>query len=102
MPADACPPVPGKVTWHPSVKAWAVHIKGRDGKTRQKRVGLQTTPERKNFVDHIQGVLCNTVWSTARRAAYEEAVRMWNAEDFSTRERIEFTDESSGGAGLPP
>ena len=90
--AVACPAVLGKVTWHPSVKAWAVHIKDGQKKTQTKRVPVRPPKDSGAFLEDASADRRGDSWAAARRAAYEEALRMWNKLDCSTRERIKLPE----------
>ena len=78
MPEPTCKPIIGKVTWHPSRKAWCIHYKDATGQTMQKRFPVQVT----------HGPCGAGSFDTAREKAYYEAIRQWNAEDKSSRDRI--------------
>ena len=80
MPISACPLVPNKITWHPSVAAWAVHYKNSAGEKVQKRI--RVTFDKEAGKDKSK-------WEAARCSAYVRALHFWNAEDRSTRDRIE-------------
>ena len=80
MPEPTCHRILGKVTWHPSRTAWCIHYKDATGQTMQKRIPVQV----------ILGPCGATgdSFATAREKAYYEAIRQWNAEDKSSRDRI--------------
>lgn len=75
MSAADCAPLPGKVTWHPSVGAWAVHYRTEAGKTLVSRIPVKQQDSGGSFAD-------------ARRSAYLVACRLWDEKDVSKRERI--------------
>ena len=94
--AAACPAILGKVTWHPSVKAWAVHFKDSAKKAQTKRVPVRVPKDTGSgaFLTS-DGAALGQAWAQARRSAYEEAISLWNRLDRSTRDRIEL-DEAPG------
>lgn len=77
QPVSECPPIMHKVTWHPSVSAWCVHWKDAGGAAQVTRVRVS------------KAALPLGSAREARFVAYVKAIRMWNEEDKSTRERIE-------------
>ena len=79
MPPPSCQSITGKVTWHPSRQAWAVHLKDATGRAQTKRV----------CVEMIHGP-CGPKdnFDSAREKAYYKAIHLWNADDKSTRGRI--------------
>lgn len=83
MPTNACPPVPHKVTWHPSTTAWAVHYKNSAGENVQKRIRVTSDKEAKDS---------KSKWDALRYTAYIQALKFWNDEDQSSRERIDFDE----------
>ena len=92
-----CPSILGKITWHPSRKAWAVHYKNSAKQPVTKRIQVGKTTS-------AAGVLGASAsdapqrWATARRAAYEEAIRLWNELDCTKRDRIELMEGSGSAA----
>jgi len=95
MPVDACPSIIGKVTWQASRTAWSVHGKSEHGEKFSKRCKVTVPTEKKGFLTSGGGlspgeesVTAKDAFHVARRKAYIEAIKMWNAEDYSTRERI--------------
>ena len=92
LAAESCPTFTGKITWHPSVKAWSAHYKGENGKTLQKRFVVRAPPHSRSFLDHTAGDNEGQGWAAARRAAYEAAVRFWNEADRSKRDRLELAE----------
>ena len=103
MPTPGCPGILGKVTWHPSVKAWSVHYKTAAGEYRQKRVFVKVPLQRSAFADAADRAAHAVAWAQAKREAYEEALALWNEVDRSTRERIPLgASPSSGGAASAP
>ena len=95
--ASSCPAILGKVTWHPSVKAWAVHFKDADKKAQTKRVPVRLLKVLKagTFLDDASAESAGERWAAQRRAAYQEAVGLWNRLDCSKRDRIEL-EEAAG------
>lgn len=87
-----CPPITGKVTWHPSVQAWCTHCKGDHGKVQWKRFWVHAPLQGGSFLDRTAGCDKGQGWAAARRAAYEAAVRFWNENDSSKRDRIELVE----------
>ena len=81
MPQDACPSILGKITWHPSVNAWAVHWKNKANKSQTTRVTVSAV---------------SVGFAELRRARYVQALKMWNELDCSKRERINIEDPASG------
>ena len=77
--------VQDRVTWHPSVEAWAVHFKNRQGKRVQKRL-LVRLPKKFEQED-IQ--IATAAKMERRRELFREACLLWNREDMSSRDRIE-------------
>ena len=93
---DTCPTVLHKVTWHPSVKAWAVHFKdgaGKTAKTQTKRFHVKAKD--RTLAEQAAGAGATDCpsWTQARQTAYRQAVTFWNANDKSKRERIELPAE---------
>ena len=93
MPVSDCPGFMGKVTWHPSVSAWAAHWKNADKKTIVTRfpVKVQT---RGALALVAEGAALET-FAQVRRRRYLEAVAHWNQWDNSTRDRIVLPDNSA-------
>ena len=94
--AADCPARLGKVTWHPSVRAWAVHYKDKSRKTHQRRVSvrLPKASGSGSFLESTSPEDQAKAWAEARRSAYVEAINLWNELDHSTRERIELPSTS--------
>ena len=92
MPLDDCPPLPGKVTWQPSVTSWAYHAKDKKGKIAVKRVRLRTRswtdPAGIDPRDFEGNPDSRKAWVLERRRRYLEAIALWNEQDESTRDRI--------------
>ena len=94
MPVDTCPSIIGKVTWQASHTAWCVHGKNANGEKFAKRCKLNLLKPQKRFL--ASGGLApaqgeddtKKSFHDARRTAYLEAIKMWNEEDCSSRERI--------------
>lgn len=93
MPVSDCPGFMGKVTWHPSVSAWAAHWKNPDKKTIVTRfpVKVQTSGVY-GLVGDGNGV---ETFAQVRRRRYLEAVAHWNQWDNSTRDRIVLPDSGA-------
>ena len=87
LEAASCPAVLGKITWHPSVKAWAAHYKDKAGAYKQKRFGVRMPRASLGSGAATEGDADK--WAQARRQAYDEAIRFWNEQDSSKRDRIE-------------
>ena len=88
LAVDACPNVLHKVTWHPSVKAWAAHYKDGAGKTQTRRFYVKLG--KRTFAEHAAGTGAADCasWAEARQTAYRKAITFWNSNDRSKRERI--------------
>ena len=91
MPQDDCPNLLRQVTWQPSVRAWAVHIKATDGSTAQHKF-LVRAPK---CGLAQQGVDQKGVFNESRRQKYVEAIAYWNTADCSKRPRIELPSAST-------
>ena len=98
MPADPCPAILGKVTWQPSHTSWCVHAKGDDGNRFTARLKLIDNKATQGLLQ--SGGMPQTkddakaAFAKARREMYIEAIKKWNAEDKSTRPRIDLPDSS--------
>ena len=68
---DVCPPVQGKVLWHPGSKSWNVHFKNQLKRQIVEVIELEEGPIKE-----------------MRQQAYKRAVSFWNDNDRSTRPRI--------------
>ena len=102
LPPETCRPITGKVTWHPSVSAWSIHIKDASGKRVQKRFRAEQTEAPKvsaaSFLSGAPATLGPSVIMEERAKAYWAAVEAWNELDKSTRERIPVQPEHAGSS----
>ncbi len=88
MPLQECPAILGKVTWHPSAGAWAVHYKDEHGKTITTRISVPARNAPKSLCQPEGTRRDREAYAQARRAKYVEACAFWNEHDRSQRERI--------------
>ena len=76
-------PVHGRVTWHPSCQAWAVHYKDAAGSHLTKRFKMETV---RTLISSASTV--KEHFKCAQEAEYAKAIEFWNSDDKSTRDRI--------------
>ena len=102
MPGVACPPITGKVTWQPSLLAWAVHYKNSSGKQGFKRFSVPKNDEAQppSFLPrtketNTQDLSAQESFNERRLQKYYAACLFWNTEDHSTRDRIDVSHLSS-------
>ena len=69
------PIIKDKVTWEPTTYSWAVHTKDKSGTTKTDRVT-------------VDGKLASEAFAEMKLTKYQEALRLWNSADTSTRLRI--------------
>ena len=91
MPQDDCPNLLRQVTWQPSVRAWAIHVKNADGSTAQHKF-LVRMPK---CGLAQQGVDQKETFRELRRQKYVEAITCWNSADCSKKPRIELPFKST-------
>ena len=84
MPQDECPNLLRQVTWQPSTRAWAVHVKDKDGSTALHKFLVR--PPRCGLAQ--QGNDQKELFRELRRQKYVEAITCWNSADCSTKPRI--------------
>ena len=94
MPQDDCPNVLHKVTWQPSVSAWAVHMKTDSGTRVTEKLRI---PAVKCGLSQL-GVDQKENFKRLRRDKYIEALQFWNEKDSSTRERLVIPPLNSSAA----
>ena len=92
LPHTECPAIQGKVTWHPSVGSWAVHFKDASGKQQIHRLKVPASFDEGivRAVNQADSSLHTRRdhYHVARLDAYHAAIKKWNSEDKSTRDRI--------------
>ncbi len=98
MPAEHCPAIIGRVTWQPSVNAWAIHGKRERGSTFTTRIRLVLEKETKSFLapqaaEKTENEDAKEAFKRERRKRYIEAIVLWNSEDHSSRDRIPVPEE---------
>ena len=90
MPEDPCPAILGKVTWQASHCSWSIHGKNENKENFVKRLKVDVEKKKKGFL--AGGVTpgdTKQAFQDERRKQYLAAIKMWNNEDQSTRERID-------------
>ena len=89
LPDDGCQAILGKVTWQPSLMAWAVHWKDDRGKPGAvvRFAATQGGAKKAKATRLGQGDMSGSS-VVKRRPSYLQAIAKWNELDQSSRERI--------------
>jgi hypothetical protein len=74
--------------------AWAIHFKNGLGKPACKRLCVPARGLEKGFLETLETSedKKKSEWAQARRATYLEALRFWNENDRSKRDRINVSE----------